>query len=234
MEHDCVMNVKSTFIWIMGAGLIVLGLLVDGYAPCRVSAQPQTGLMAVPVERIGMMPFLKGRHGSEIGETLDCPLSELYFNPERLSRDSDRSLTRYVHEALQKRHGERVIPLEKVLEAYNGISKDEATDTLRSLAKKLGEALEANVMVAGTVWRYEERSGSAVGAISPASVAFVVYLIDVASGKILWKGNFNETQRSLSENVLDTWAFIKKGAKWLSADELARYGVREVFKKFPL
>jgi len=33
---------------------------------------------------------------------------------------------------------------------------------------------------------------------------------------------------------LDTWAFIKKGAKWLSADELARYGVREVFKKFPL
>ena len=121
-----------------------------------------------------------------------------------------------------------------MLEAYNGISKDEATDTLRTLAVKLGESLAANLMVAGTVWRYEERSGGPVGAFSPASVAFVVYLIDVASGKIFWKGNFNETQRSLSENVLDTWAFIKKGAKWLSADELARYGVREVFKKFPL
>jgi len=228
------MKVKSTIIWVMGVGLIVLGLLVDGYAPCWVSAQPQTGLMAVRVERIGVMPFLKGRHGSEIGETLDCPLSQLYFNPERLSKDSNRSLTRYVHEALQKRHGDKVTSLEKALEAYGKISKDEAKDTLRTLAVKLGESLEANLMVAGTVWRYEERSGGPVGAFSPASVAFAVFLIDVASGKILWKGNFNETQRSLSENVLDTWAFIKKGAKWLSADELARYGVREVFKKFPL
>ena len=218
----------------MGAALIVLGLLVDGHAPCPVSAEPQTGLVTVRVERIGVMPFLKGRHGSPVGETPDCPLSQLYFNPERLSGDSDRSLTRYVHEALQKRHGEKVTSLEKALEAYGKISKDEAKDTLRTLAVKLGESLEANLMVAGTVWRYEERSGGPVGAFSPASVAFVVYLIDVASGKILWKGNFNETQRSLSENVLDSWAFIKKGAKWLSADELARYGVREVFKKFPL
>jgi hypothetical protein len=27
---------------------------------------------------------------------------------------------------------------------------------------------------------------------------------------------------------------LKKGARWLSADELASYGVEEVFKKFPL
>ncbi|UCD72191.1 MAG: hypothetical protein JSW70_04125 [Syntrophobacterales bacterium] len=86
-------------------------------------------------------------------------------------------------------------------------------------------------MVAGTVWRYEERIGGAMGAFSPASVAFVVYPIDVPSGKMLWRAKFDETQRSLFENVLDSWAFLKKGAKWLSADELARYGVREVFKK---
>jgi len=229
------MNVKSVFIWVvMGAALIVPGLLMDGHAPCPVSAEPQTALVTVRVERIGVMPFLKGRHGSEIGETPDCPLSQLYFNPERLSGNADRSLTQYVHEALQKRHGEKVTSLEKALEAYGKISKDEAKDTLRTLAVKLGESLEANLMVAGTVWRYEDRSGSAVGAISPASVAFVVYLIDVASGKMLWKAEFNETQRSLSENVLGSWAFIRKGVKWLSADELARYGVREVFQKFPL
>ncbi|NIM98574.1 MAG: hypothetical protein GTO24_10985 [candidate division Zixibacteria bacterium] len=73
-----------------------------------------------------------------------------------------------------------------------------------------------------------------MGAESPASVAFAVYLIDVASGKLLWTGKFSETQRTLSDNVLDTWAFVKKGAKWLSADELASYGVKEVLKKSPL
>ncbi len=50
-----------------------------------------------------------------------------------------------------------------------------------------------------------------MGSESPASVAFAVYLIDVASGKMLWTGKFAETQRTLSDNVLDTWAFVKKG-----------------------
>ena len=167
-------------------------------------------------------------------EILDCPLSQLSFNPERLSRDCDRILTGYVREALQKRHGAKVISLETSLEGYKKISKGEATDTLRTLAKNLGESLEAHLMVAGTVWRYEERGGGPAGSFSPASVAFAVYLIDVTSGRMVWNGSFNETQRSLSDNVLDTWAFMKKGAKWLSAAELAQYGVRDVFTKFPL
>jgi hypothetical protein len=56
----------------------------------------------------------------------------------------------------------------------------------------------------------------------------------VANGKTLWKGSFKESQRVLSENILDARAFFKKGAKWLSADELARYGVREILEDFPL
>ncbi len=228
------MSMKRISLWAVGSACIFLSIFADGYSPRSAPAQSQTGLIAVKVERIGVMPFLKGRHGSDIDETVDCPLSQLYCNHERLSEDSHRILTGYVYEALQNRHGERVISFEKTFEVYGKISKDEATDTLRTLAVKLGESLEANLMVAGTVWRYEERIGGSMGAFSPASVAFAIYLFDVASGRILWAGSFNETQRSLFENVLDTWAFFKKGAKWLSADELARYGVREVFKKSPL
>ena len=65
-------------------------------------------------------------------------------------------------------------------------------------------------------------------------MAFAVYLIDVANGKTLWKGSFKESQGVLSENILDARAFFKKGARWLSADELARYGVKEVLEEFPL
>jgi hypothetical protein len=103
---------------------------------------------------------------------------------------------RYVHEALQKRHGDKVTSLEK--------------------------SLETNLMFAGAVWRYEERSRSAVGAISPSSVAFVVYLIDVATGRLVWKENFDKTPRPLSENILGGKDFLKKGARWLTANELAR------------
>jgi hypothetical protein len=228
------MKMKRISIWAVGSACFFLSIFADGHASRSAIAQSQTGLIEAKVERIGVMPFLKGRHSSEIGKTLDCPLSQLYYNHERLSGDSHRILTGYVYESLQKRHGERVIPLEKAFEVYGKISQDESKDTLRTLAVKLGESLEANLMVAGTVWRYEERVGGSMGAFSPASVAFAIYLFDVTSGRMLWEGSFNETQRSLFENVLDTWAFFKKGAKWLSADELARYGVREVFKKYPL
>ena len=67
----------------------------------------------------------------------------------------------------------------------------------------------------------------------PAAVSFAVYLIDVASGKMLWKAKFEETQRSLSENVLNTETFFKRKDEWLTAYELARFGVIEVFKTFP-
>lgn len=39
---------------------------------------------------------------------------------------------------------------------------------------------------------------------------------------------------ALSENVLDAKAFLKRKGKWLTANELARYGINEIFKKSPL
>jgi hypothetical protein len=73
-----------------------------------------------------------------------------------------------------------------------------------------------------------------VAAETPASVGFAVYLIEVASGKMLWSDAFSETQRSLSENILQAKGFFEMGGKWLTADELALYGVKDMFKRFPL
>jgi len=233
-ERNFAMKIKRPHVWLLGAVWIALGLLVDGYTPCRAAAQPQTGLSLARVERIGVMPFFKGRHGSDAGETLNCPVCQLYFRSESMSGDADRILTRYVHEALRNRYGEKVIPLTESIEVYERISRDELKDTPRSLARKLGETLEADLMIVGTVWRYRERVGGALGSESPASVAFDIYLIDMDSGKTLWKAKFDETQRPLSENILDAKTFFKRGARWLTADELASYGVKEVLKNFPL
>jgi hypothetical protein len=38
----------------------------------------------------------------------------------------------------------------------------------------------------------------------------------------------------LSEDVIQGLKQMKMGPRWLTADELARYGVREAFKKFPI
>ena len=119
------------------------------------------------------------------------------------------------------------------LTVFERIPKNEAEDTPRDLAQKTGHALGANLIIVGTVWKFKERVGGAMGVESPASVAFAIGLIDVADGRMLWKAAFDKTQRSLSEDIRDARAFFQKGAKWLTANELARYGVNEIFKKFP-
>ena len=228
------MKLKRTSLLVMSTVLIVLGLLVDGHAPCRAVAQPQTPPAGARVERIAVVPFLKGRPGADGGEILNCPICELYFSKERISSDADQILTRYVQDVLENRYGARVVPLEETMEVYEPIPKDETEDTPRTLARRLGEALGTNVIVTGTVWRFRDRVPGAAEGDRGASVAFNVYLIDVASGRMLWKAKFDETQRPLSEDISGARAFLKRGAKWLSAKELARYGVKEIFKKFPL
>ncbi len=165
---------------------------------------------------------------------MNCPICELYFNKERISSDADRILTGYVQDVLENRYGTRVVPREETMEVYERIPKDETEDTPRTLARGLGEALGTNFVVTGTVLRLRDRVPGAEEGDIGASVAFNVYLIDVASGRMRWKAKFDETQRPLFEDISGARTFLKRGAKWLSAKELARYGVKETFNKFPL
>jgi len=173
-----------------------------------------------------VMPFFKGRRSPDTGETLTCPICELSFKAENIKEGADRAITRYVQEALERRYRGKVIALDEVARVYQEIPRDETKDTPRSLGQKAGEALGADLMIVGAVWRYRdrirdvkgrERGASAntdmgriysinnvrdeSGSERGASVAFDMYLIEVSGGKTVWKKRFDETQRSLTENV---------------------------------
>jgi hypothetical protein len=184
-------------------------------------------------EKIGLMPFFKGSYGSSISETLVCPVCQLYYDPEVLSPDCDRVLTRDFQQALEEKYGDLVIPQALVAKTYAEIPIDDLRDTPLSVSLKVAKRLGISFMAVGSVWRYRDRVGGARAASSPASVAFALHLIEVGSGNILWSKSFVQTQRSLSENILNAKAFFDQGAKWLTADELASYGVKEILKDFP-
>jgi hypothetical protein len=83
------------------------------------------------------------------------------------------------------------------------------------------------------VYRFRERKGFSLSVEKPASVAFEIHLIRVSDGAIVWRGIFDKTQASLMENLLQIASFIKEGAKWVTAKELAAEGMDEVLKDFP-
>ena len=228
------MKSKGVAICVMIAVWCIAGLMVDGYLTNRAAAQSKTEPVKIQWKKIGVMPFFKGRRSPDAGESLNCPICELYFRSENIKDGADRAITSYVQGILERRYKDKVISLEEVTRVYQEIPGDDTKDTPRSLAQKAGEALGGDLMIVGAVWRYRDRVQEPIGPGRGASVAFDMYLIEVFTGKTVWKTKFDETQRPLTEDIRGVKVLIKKGAKWLSADELARYGIEEVFKKFPL
>ena len=92
-------------------------------------------------------------------------------------------------------------------------------------AAQLGKAVGADGVLFGRVDRYDQRVGTAYGASQGASVRFSIGLVSVATGEVVWEGEFEETQESLAANFFDWWIFWDAGPHWLSASELAGLGV---------
>ena len=77
------------------------------------------------------------------------------------------------------------------------------------IAQKIGQTLSAESVLLGYTYRWKEREGTDYAVNHPASVAFDLYLIRVLDGSVLWKGKFDKTQQSLSENLFDMSTFLK-------------------------
>ena len=96
-----------------------------------------------------------------------------------------------------------------------------------TVAISLGKALNADVVLFGTVNRFRERVGVAYAAQTPASVQFTLHAVQIQSGQVVWTARFDRTQKALFENVFNLVSFVKSEGRWVKADELAQDGVHE-------
>lgn len=142
-------------------------------------------------------------------------------------------MTAFVQSALKTRFTDRVIPIQTSRAVFDAIRDDQTLDTPRKLALKFGKKLGANRVVIGTLWRFQEKGVGADSSFSPASVAFSLYLIDVSNGNRLWRETFEGTQKAQAQDSGDGLKPIQMGLRWVSAEELAKYGIKQVFQKFP-
>jgi hypothetical protein len=97
----------------------------------------------------------------------------------------------------------------------------------------VGKELNADFMIIGSVFRFEERIGSRMGVDKPASVGFDVHLFRLKDEKMVWVGRFDETQKPLSENLFEIGSFFRRKGSWLTAEDLASVGMDEMLRKLP-
>ncbi len=198
----------------------------------QVCCSQQAAAQTAQISRLAVMPLAHGMPLPASGRhVLDCRETELTTDGQIFDPGAQEVVTRCLQQALEKELPGRVAPQNETAGADELLAYMKKTEPLKAHALKLGAQVQASHILVGTVQRYRQLKGTAYGADRPASVAFSVYLLETATGQIVWSGAFDKTQQSLAENLLDAPAFFKHGAKWLTAQELTRGGAETVAEK---
>lgn len=143
---------------------------------------------------------------------------------------------RFATEALMKR-GIRIVGATDVAIALEsqGIAGSQVTPRVspRLAAEVAAREFGATAVLIGEVSRWRERGGESYGTSDPASVAFELKMYSAPDAHYLWSSKFDETQRALTENVWNARRYPGGGSRWLTAAELARWGVESSFDTLP-
>lgn len=85
----------------------------------------------------------------------------------------------------------------------------------------------SDVLIICRIYRFRDRKGKSFAVTIPSSVALDIRLVDLPSGKTMNLFEYNETQKSLTENILKIDDFIKRRGRWVHAIELAETGIED-------
>ncbi|PKN19927.1 MAG: hypothetical protein CVU71_06055 [Deltaproteobacteria bacterium HGW-Deltaproteobacteria-6] len=222
----------QNILWMrkIGCAILLLGLVV--FAPYPLQAQENTKSIDKTLKKLAVIPF-QAVHLEDGSSTVRCPVCGSVNSSGTIVKGAEKIVEEIFTGKLKDLKDVEIISSARVAGAYQRISTDSLKQPLSKIIQKVGNELHADVLAVGFVYRYRERVGYDYSAERPASVAFEIHLISVKDGSTLWRGIYDNTQKSLMEDVLQAPSFFKGGAKWVTARELARIGIDDVFKTFP-
>lgn len=220
-------NISRIKKW--GCALLLFGFVV--FAPQVLQAQEKTQPAANAKTRLAVISF-QSVMPDDASSTVRCPICGSVNSSGSTVEGAERILEEIFTDKLRDLKSADIIPAEKTAAIYHRMTAGSVKQPLLQTIQKVGNELNADVLAVGFIYRYRERVGYDYSIEHPASVAFEIHLISVKDGSTLWRGIFDKTQKSLMEDVFQVTSFFKGGAKWVTARQLTKLGVDEVFKTF--
>jgi len=191
-----------------------------GLGPGSLDSKHSSDLEARKIKRIAVLgPAAMAKSQSKIPFTAASPPADA----RAAERDPAELLSKLVYSAMASLGNWQIVSESEVREI--GETVPDSIDAAR--LKTIGELVYADAVIIGRMQRFRERVGAEWGIKSPASVAFVLDLVDVKRGDIVWSAHFDETQKSPAENIFVLGDIGQRGVKWLSAEQLTESGVRK-------
>jgi hypothetical protein len=189
------------------------------FLPATLQSKRSTDLDARKIRRIAvLLPNGMTPEAKSPAVYTSTPSSERKPSEEELSELLDR----LVYSTMASMPNWQIVSEREVRDVAQSVPPGD-----NARLRKIGEMVYADAVIVGRMQRYRERIGDEWGAKSPASVAFVLDLIDVRRGDVIWTARFDETQKALSENIFALWDISQRGIRWLSAEQLTQEGVKK-------
>ena len=129
------------------------------------------------------------------------------------------------------RSRESALKCSKTVSTQDGKSNNIAA--LRTWSS-IGRCMGVDLLVVPQLLEYREREGGDYGVVSPARVVMDIFVLDVRNEALISRSRFDETQSSLTSNLLEADKFFKRGGKWVTAHDLAREGMEKAVKELGL
>jgi len=200
----------------------MLGVILGSSAPLRAETKFSLAVLPFIVERV-----------EDRARGAVCPICGGVYGKGDVISGAQIYLTRLLYEKIEAMGTFKLLPQEKVEEAFSQIDRRQFDLNPMRSAIQLGKTLGLDFIFVGFLYRFEQRVGSSIGVDKPASVGFDVHLIRLRDRKTVWTGKFDETQRPLSENLLKMGSFVRRKGHWLTAEELSSVGMDEMLTRFP-
>jgi hypothetical protein len=239
------MNMMGNTGWSMAlVGLAVLA--VGGCSGSKVTTKASSDLSRYQIRTIALVPFTtlatpqvrdvvdqaftmpSGARRSDIAIAVPPNTDQLVRETVTVPASAGDSVTQLLWSRLRARQGVTVLAPS---EAANILASQSTTQFPAGQlpAVAVAKQLKADASLIGQVLMYQERVGGRFGASPPATVGFEAKVI-AADGQVLWVGNYYERQRPMIEDVM---GFIQRRGMFVTAEELATYGVEHLLLEFP-
>lgn len=213
-------------------GILLMSTLLAGCA--QKSVGQETDSETITVNRLLYVPFRNMTAIYGLNESVRSPFSGSMFVTRKVDDHGETTLNRLTQAVLSEKSDIETVALDqKQSKSYSLLINSDSALYDRKLLIDAGSRAGVDAVLIGYLYGFSERVGTRFAVQDPASVCFELVLIRVEDGRVLWKKNFQETQQPLSDDLFKLESFLERGGKWVTAEELAQSGLKNVFKSFP-
>jgi hypothetical protein len=182
-------------------------------------------------KRVVVLPFVDLGTAFGPNASVRGPLTRKVFVTDAIATHGERFMTKTLRRLLRAEPDIQWVAAQAPEIATQPQSG--SRPVLIRLLQSLGHRHRADGVLIGYLYAFRERKGGALGAESPAYVAFEVVLVSVESGRLLWQPKFSETQEPLNQNLFELGKFIQRKGRWVTAREMATQALKEMLQTYP-